>query len=94
MDKTPEQIAAGLRIEASHVHCGYLLRDAAELIDRLTHERRNIISHGIGGYSKAVDSMNMNDACVAISAFHNRLYADGKKAGRAAILQQENTHAD
>lgn len=58
-------------------------RQAAE-IARLTSERRNIISHAIGGYTEAVDSMNLNDACVAISAFRNRLYADGQALGCTA----------
>lgn len=89
---TPEQMANALRIEAGHTQRGYLLRNAADLIERqaaeiarLTHERRNIISHGIGGYTKAVDSMNMNDACVAISAFRSKLYQAGKDDARKAL---------
>ncbi len=63
-------------------------RQAAE-IERLRHERRCLISHGIGGYTKAVDSMNLNDACVAISAFRSNLYEAGIEDERKRALRAQ-----
>ena len=56
-------------------------------IERLRHERRCLISHGIGGYTEAVDTMNLNDACVAISAFRSKLYEAGIEDERRRALR-------
>lgn len=63
------------------------LRAQAARIEQLEAEKRNIVSHATGGGSKG-EGMSLNDICVRITAFRNRLWSDAQSTARADALRE------
>jgi hypothetical protein len=61
--------------------------DAADKIDFLKSERRCLASHATGGGTTG-DGQTLNDICVQITAFRNRLYAEVPKEAADTIDAQ------